>query len=593
MPPRTNDSAPDREQAPQPPLTRPGRELGSRPTDTAGAAANLGTVDAGDTDGHTGAALSVPAGTDVPGRTDVSTGTDTAAPGVTEPAGADEAGDAEPGSGRTQAPITASAPGPNSSEQDSGALGTASPASGLSDPDERVTAVRRLGESSRRWRAVQLGACAAALAVAFTAGAVVLGAVRDEGGTATVASAPAAMSPALLASGDIGASIASLQAHLRAQPKDFGSWATLGLAYVEQARTKGDPSRYPQAQQALNRSLKLEPDNDPALAGRAALAAARHDFPGALKYSDQALAQNPYSERALSTRIDALVELGRYDEALKATDEADAKRPGVPVFTRYAYVRELRGDVTTARRVLEQALGSATSRGDIAYVSTALGQLAWSQGEYKSALEHFARALAADDAYLPALEGRARAQFADGDRAGAIKGMEDVVSRYPLPGPLVELGELYEVRGGEGDSDKARDQYALVNAWTAIARANGVNADLDTALAAADHGDKKSALRAARAEWDRRETVHTADALAWALHVNGHDEEALPYARHATATGYRNASFLYHRGMIEQATGHAKEARTSLSAALELNPGFSPLGARKARTALKSLEAAK
>ncbi|WP_327693862.1 tetratricopeptide repeat protein [Streptomyces sp. NBC_00459] len=628
MSPRTNDNAPDREQAPQPPLPRPGRELGGRPADTAGAAGILGTEDSGAIDERGGAALPGPVG--VP--------TD-AAPGVSEPTGSEqdagalaasstgretpaaedapetrkapeadlapstreaaavtdaEASPEDAGVGVGVGGVTAGhapdgSPGQSSPTVSSPAFGTA-PASG---PDERVAAVRRLGESSRRWRAVQLGACAAALAVAFTAGAVVLGAVRDGGATTTVASAPAAMSPALLASGDIGASIASLQAHLRAQPRDFGSWATLGLAYVEQARTKGDPSRYPQAQQALNRSLELEPDNDPALAGRAALAAARHDFPGALKYSDQALAQNPYSERALSTRIDALVELGRYDEALKATDEADAKRPGVPVFTRYAYVRELRGDVTTARRVLEQALDSATSRGDIAYVATALGQLAWNQGEYKPALEFYARALAADDAYLPALEGRARAQFADGDRAGAIKGMEDVVSRYPLPGPLVELGELYEVRGGEGDLAKARDQYALVNAWTAIARANGVNADLDTALAAADHGDRKSALRAARAEWDRRETVHTADALAWALHVNGQDEEALPYARRATATGYRNASFLYHRGMIEQATGHAKDARASLSAALELNPGFSPLGARKARTALKSLEAAK
>ncbi|WP_105972649.1 tetratricopeptide repeat protein [Streptomyces geranii] len=462
-----------------------------------------------------------------------------------------------------------------------------------SPTDERVAAVRRVGEASRRWRALQLGACAAALAVAFTAGAVVLGAVRDGGATAAVSSAPAAMSPALLASGDLEASITSLQAHLRSQPKDFGSWATLGLAYVEQARTKGDPSRYPQAQEALARSLELRPDNDSALAGRAALAAARHDFPGALKYADQALAQNPYSERALSSRIDALVELGRYAEASKAADVADDRRPGVPVFTRYAYVRELRGDVTTARNVLERALGSATSRGDIAYVATALGQLAWNQGEYESALEYYARALAADDNYLPALEGRSRAQYASGDLAGAVKGMEELVSRYPLPGPLVELGELYEVRGGDGDLAKARDQYALVNAWTAIARANGVNADLDTALAAADHGDRKSALRAARAEWDRRETVHTADALAWALHVNGKDEEALPYARRATATGYRNASFLYHRGMIEQATGNAKEARASLSAALELNPGFSPLGARKARTALKSLEAAK
>jgi len=601
MPPRTNDNAPDDEQASQPQLTRPAREFGPHPTDPAGAAEG-----AGGTDGHTGPAAAPPPPprpprpAAPPPHTPDPTGTDAAGPSDT-PTDTPAPATVEAGVGRTRALRAVPAPEQGDSRQGPGDLvasGEDSPDQSAPDAaspgsDERVAAVRRLGESSRRWRALQLGACAAALAVAFTAGAVVLGAVRDGGATASVSSAPAAMSPALLASGDLDASIASIQAHLRSQPKDFGSWATLGLAYVEQARTKGDPSRYPQAQQALARSLELRPDNDSALAGRAALAAARHDFPGALKYADQALEQNPYSERALSTRIDALVELGRYDDASKAADEADDKRPGVPVFTRYAYVRELRGDVSTARDVLERALGSATSRGDIAYVATALGQLAWNQGEYKSALEYYARALAADDNYLPALEGRSRAQFADGDLAGAIKGMEELVSRYPLPGPLVELGELYEVRGGDGDLAKAGDQYALVNAWTAIARANGVNADLDTALAAADHGDKKSALRAARAEWDRRETVHTADALAWALHVNGQDEEALPYARRATATGYRNASFLYHRGMIEQATGNAKEARASLSAALELNPGFSPLGAQKARTALKSLEAAK
>ncbi|MET9409973.1 tetratricopeptide repeat protein [Streptomyces sp. NPDC002935] len=457
-------------------------------------------------------------------------------------------------------------------------------------PDERVAAVRRLSDSQRRWRAAQLGFCAAALAVAMTAGAVVLGALKDGGTTPAVATVSNGVSPQLLASGDLDASITSLQAHLRTQPKDFGGWSTLGLAYVEQARTKGDPSRYPQAQEALDRSLKLRPDYDPALAGRAALAAARHDFTGALKYADLALKQNPYSERALSSRIDALVELGRYDEASKAADLADSRRPGVPVFTRYAYVHELRGDVKTARRVLRQALATATSRGDVSYVATALGQLAWSQGEYDSALTYYARALAADDSYLPALEGRARAQAAQGDRAAAIKGMEQVVQRYPLPQPLVELGELYEARGKAGDAQKARDQYTLVNAWVALARANGVDADLDTALAAADHGDDKAALKAARAEWARRHTVHTADALAWALHVSGHDKEALPYARRATATGYRNASFLYHRGVIEQATGHTEKARTTLAAALDLNPGFSPLGAREARTALKAAQ---
>ncbi|MFJ3673060.1 tetratricopeptide repeat protein [Streptomyces sp. NPDC090106] len=440
----------------------------------------------------------------------------------------------------------------------------------------------------RRKEAVQLGASAVLLAIALTAGSIAVGALDDGDGGTTVASAPSAVSPAMLTSGDLDASISSLQAHLRSQPRDFGSWATLGLAYVEQARTKGDPSRYPQADKALKRSLKLEPANEQALAGQAALAAARHDFKDALTFADATLKQNPYNERALSSRVDALVELGRYADAAKAADTADDRKPGVPVFTRYAYVRELRGDVKTAERVLEQALASASAPGDVAYVASQLGQLAWNQGDYDTALGHYARALAADENYLPALEGRARAQAASGDRAAAVEGLELVVARYPLPGPLVELGELYEL---SGEKEKAADQYALVDAWTALARANGVNADLDTALAAADHGDRAAALRAARAEWARRHTVHTADALAWALHVNGEDEEALTYARQATATGYRSAAFLYHRGIIERATGHAEDARTHLGAALKLNPGFSPLGAGEARKALKDLEA--
>ncbi|MFI2510955.1 tetratricopeptide repeat protein [Streptomyces sp. NPDC018972] len=457
---------------------------------------------------------------------------------------------------------------------------------------QRIGAPRRFSAAARRSRGARRTVCAGLLAVALTAGAVAVGEGGGEGRAGAAGAAPAVVA-GVLAGGELGAGIRSLQAHLRAQPRDFGGWATLGTAYVEQARTQGDPSRYPQAEQALERSLALEPGNEQALAGQAALAAARHDFTGALAYADRALKQNPYSERALCSRIDALVELGRYEEAAGAAATADRRRPGVPVFTRYAYVRELRGDVRTAREVLRRALDSASSPADVAYVATALGQLAWNRGEYGTALAHYARALAADDGHLPALEGRARAQAASGDRAGAVKTLEQVVARSPLPGPLVALGELYEDRGADGDRARARDQYALVDAWTALARAGGVEADLDTALAAADHGDAGDALRAARAEWDRRHSVHTADALAWALHVNGRDEEALPYARRATATGYRSAAFLYHRGMIEKATGRDRAARGSLTAALELNPGFSPLGARAARAALKELEGAR
>ncbi|MFG2575514.1 tetratricopeptide repeat protein [Streptomyces sp. NPDC048481] len=569
--------APHREQPA--PTAAPASAEASGPRHATGAAPGTTATPQSGTTAESAVATDAGAGADADARALAGSQADTDAtgPGARDAAGATADADAE-------APAGAQAP--------AGADDlAAAEAGGGGAVDERVVAVRRAGAAGRRWRAAQLTACAAMLAVALTAGAIAFGAAHE--GRDMPVSTAAAVSPGLLAGGDLDASITALQGHLRVQPRDFGGWATLGLAYVEQARTKGDPSRYPQAEQALKRSLSLRPDNDEALAGRAALAAARHDFANALKLADRVLEQNPYNERALCSRVDALVELGRYDEAEAAVRVADRRRPGVPVFTRYAYVHELRGDVATARRVLERALTAATSPGDIAYVAAQLGQLAWNQGDYATALTHYARALAADENYLPALEGRARAQAASGRQAEAVKGLELIVARYPLPAPLVELGELYEARGGAADRAKAGEQYTLVDAWTAIARANGVNADLDTALAAADHGDRATALRAARDDWSRRHTVHTADALAWALHVDGKDAEALPYARQATATGYRNAAFLYHRGMIEQATGHRADARTHLSAALKLNPGFSPLGARQARAALKTLEAGK
>ncbi|MEV6650676.1 tetratricopeptide repeat protein [Streptomyces sp. NPDC051219] len=444
------------------------------------------------------------------------------------------------------------------------------------------------GGSNRKARAGGVFLLAGATALALTATALAVG--GPDPAPPAARTAPAADAPLdRLGAGDLARGVRDLQAHLRSQPEDAGAWATLGTAYVEQARTGGDPTRYPQAAKAFARSLGIQPrDNDAAFAGRAALAAARHDFRGALRDAGRALAVNPYSERALSSRIDALVELGSYPKALAAAKEADSRRPGIPVFTRYAYVLELRGDTKGARGVLTRALDSAASSADTAYVASALGQLDWSQGQYDTALRHFTTALRADPGHLPALEGRARTQAARGDTEAARKGLEAVVARHPLPGQLVALGELYEAEGRTAD---ARAQYELIGAWTALARANGVNTDLDTALALADHGDRTEALRSARAEWGKRHTVHTADALAWALHVNGRSAEALRYVERSAPAGSRNAVFLYHRGMIERAAGEKRAALRSLTAALDINPAFSPTGSRAARAALKSLGA--
>jgi tetratricopeptide (TPR) repeat protein len=440
-------------------------------------------------------------------------------------------------------------------------------------------------------RTVRTAAVVCTLAVGLTAASSVLSGTPG-GQPAGPVTLRAAGAPLQQVSADgLAGRISALQKHLRAQPKDASGWSGLGAAYIEQARGNGDPTRYPQAEKTFARSLAVQPrDNDEALAGRASLAAARHDFTGALRDADKALKVNSYSQAAMAVRVDALVELGRYKDALAAAGHADSVRPGIPVFTRLAYVMELRGDPDGAHQVLQRARESATSPSDIAYVSTSLGQLAFGQGRYDTARQAFRTALRAVPGYLPALEYRGRTAAAEGRLTAGIRDLEEVVRRSPLPAQLAALGEAYEARG---DAEKAEQQYAVVDTWITLARANGVATDLDSALVAADHGDVKEALKAARAEWDRRQTVHTADALAWALHRNGEDREALTAAKRAAGPGYRNAAFLYHRGVIEKSLGDEKAARGHLTAALDLNPGFSPTGARDAKAALKQLGGAR
>jgi tetratricopeptide (TPR) repeat protein len=387
---------------------------------------------------------------------------------------------------------------------------------------------------------------------------------------------------------DLASAVAMLQSHLRAQPQDAHGWATLGVMYVEMARLTGNPSYYPKAGQVLARSLRIEPkDNDLALAGRAALAGARHEFGLALRESRASLAINPYQAQALVIRVDALTELGRYQGQLAALRQADHRQPGIPVFARYSYADELRGRTQHARAVLRQGLRGATVRTDQAYLLTLFADLKRRAGDLDHSGRLIRRALHASPGYVPALASRARLFIARDDLPGAVRTWRDVTSRLALPEYLLELGELYEATGRPL---LAQRRFRVLQATKQLLRSNGVRVDLETALYEADHGSPAAALSAARAEWSRRHSVQVADALAWALHVSGHDASALRMSDRATRLGTPLAMFSIHRGLIEAALGHLAAARMDLRRGLGEDPGLSPWQANRARSALRSLE---
>ena len=433
----------------------------------------------------------------------------------------------------------------------------------------------------RRWaRGALSGVAVLGLAAGLLAVGAASGTPPDSAPTDSVA-APAGNPSAQ--------SIRDLQVELERVPGNFRKWSELGFLYLQQARITADPSLYSQAEGAFDKALELAPENnDTALSGKGALAAARHEFTEALALSDQALALNAFSPTSLAVRIDALTELGRYDEAMATTQELLDLRPGVDAFSRGSYALELRGDVERARTLLQEASAIAAAPADIAFAQYYLGELAWHTGDLDAALAAYDDALASDSGYLPAAAGRAKVLAAQGQTSEAVELYDEVVSELPQPEFLVAYGELLEAIGQDA---AAEEQYAVVRAVQQVFSANGQDVDTELALFEADHGTAATAVASAEPAYAKRpEAIFTQDAYAWALHAAGRSEQALPIARQAVRLGLQSPALYYHLGVIEAAAGDPAAAKAALTKALELNPQFSPLHAPKAAALLASLQ---
>jgi tetratricopeptide (TPR) repeat protein len=421
----------------------------------------------------------------------------------------------------------------------------------------------------------------------LAAGTAVVWDRRDDSGMQWAQPDPAVPVGPQAAGRVLESAIEVAQQRLKHLPKDWSTWAWLGSAYVQQGRITADPSYYPKAEGSLKRSLDLESStNWQAMVGMAALANARHDFKAALGWGRRAEHVNPSAGSVHGVLVDALTQLGEYEHARNSLQRMLDVEPGVSSFTRASYDFEQRGQVAKARDAMQRALTDAVSPADIAFCRYYLGELAFNNGDPAEALRQYEQGIKTDPEYQLLYAGRARAQAALGQTTEALAGYDRVTQALPLPELLAEYGDMLTAAG---QPDKAKQQYHLLAAARQLFTGNGVVDHLTTATFLADHGQPAEALTQARAEWDARRSVLAADALAWALHRNGRDTEALEHAMTATRLGWRNATFYYHRGVILEALGDRDRARRDLSTALRINPNFDVIQAPIARTLLDSL----
>lgn len=430
-----------------------------------------------------------------------------------------------------------------------------------------------------------------ATAVALALGSLVGGVLAESPNAGPSLAAPRALAERALggtAGGVTAGTIARLEEEVRAGPADADLLVQLGFAYQLRWRESADASYLPRSETALKRALRARPGDATVLLGLGSLALIRHEFRQALAYGVRAKRLLPDSARPFGVIGDALVELGRYDEAFAAFERMVALRPSLASYARVAYARELTGDPDGAIAAMRLALDAAGGQPEsTAWSLVELSRLELSVGRKEKAGRLLREALRVLPGYSPALVELARVEAARGRFGRAVAAARRAAEAVPTTQAVALLADLLE---RSGKRSEARRQRATVDVIDRLLRANGVQVDLESAVYRADLrlSPRETVALARRARADRP-SIYGDDALGWAFARAGRCGEALAWSRRALRLGTADALLYFHRGYAEGCAGDRAEMRGWYRRALALNHEFSVRWAPVARAALAGI----
>ena len=306
------------------------------------------------------------------------------------------------------------------------------------------------------------------------------------------------------------------------------------------------------------------------------------------------LAKHPNDPVALATLGDAKLELGDLVAAREAYRHADAVAASAATQGRLGHLAFITGDATDALAATKTAARSSVTEGAegerAAFYQYQLADVLISTGDRAGAARAYGAALTANPRSFLALSGLARVAAADGDLGGAVSRLTDAIAIVPQPDFLARRGDLYTLRGADGDTKRAAADYAEIEVIAKLAGAAGNVYDRTLALYLANHGlEAARAVTLTEGELATRKDVYGYDAYAWALLADGRPADADAAMIKALAVGTKDAKVLYHAGMIAAALGHDEQAKALLQQSLDLDPSFDPLQVARARAELAKL----
>lgn len=348
------------------------------------------------------------------------------------------------------------------------------------------------------------------------------------------------------------AKVRAAQARVEADPS-AQALVQLGWAFVGVARRTQDPGHYTLARSCAEAAIVRNNEDLDALLLRGHVLHSQHRFAEAERVARQLL-----DRRGLWVDLallgDALVDLGKLDEAADAYQRMMDAKPGPLAYGRAAHLRWLRGDLAGAIELMARAARSVGPDAETeAWHRVRLGELILPLGRADAVRDLATSALELVPGFPPALLLAGTCDVVQGLGSRACDTLREAVNACPEPRYLWALIEAQRQAGRAAEARATETEL--------LRRGAATDARTLALYLATTERQSLQAVRLATNEMRSRRDVHTLDALAWALFRAELPYEALPIARLAVAHETVDARLLLHAAIIETAVGEDSRGR--------------------------------
>jgi tetratricopeptide (TPR) repeat protein len=367
----------------------------------------------------------------------------------------------------------------------------------------------------------------------------------------------------------------------------YESLLKLAEIYIYEARVTGEhPYYYTAALNTLeevitNKAALTKDQQFTATFYKATVQLSQHNFGQALETGQKALAINDMNAGIYGVLVDANVEIGNYEEAVKMCQKMMSLRPDLRSYSRTSYLREIYGDLTGSKKAMARAITAGAPYSEYkCWAIVTMGKIYEAEGKLDSAAMCYEMATTERKNYPFGIAGKARIAAKKGELDIAEKTYNEAIAIVPEIGFNIELAGLKKQQGATADVDK---MVGEIEEMFKEDIESGHNMNLEFAsFLMTFKDDYQTALEYGLNEYKLRpNNIDVNKLLAFAYYGLDDIENADKHVNIALATSKKDAALICVNGLI-------KQDKQKIQEAFDLNPYQEHIFVDKAKDYLKS-----